>query len=254
MQSSYNLIKNTSALKGSEKKIATNYISKQEMLENEKVQEQDSREVDIKRSYEIIGANIIKKSKEEAEEIIEKANEIKGEIEKRAYEKGYNQGKQNGYEDGYAEGLKKVQIDTDDKVRERIEKAEEILSKANTEYIQYLSEKEKEILSLAFEMASIIAKKEVSSSEGILPLLEDILCDAKGEENIIVKCNSIHIKAIEEKIKYYEKAYAIKGEIFVLEDPLIEEGNAVIEKNTGKVVIGLDIALKNLEQALQINR
>ena len=34
----------------------------------------------------------------------------------------------------------------------------------------------------------------------------------------------------------------------------MEEGNVVIEKNTGKVVIGLDIALKNLEQALQINR
>lgn len=254
MQSSYNLIKNTSALKGSEKKIATNYISKQEILENEKVQEQDSREVDIKRSYEIIGANIIKKSKEEAEAIIEKANKTKSEIEKRAYEEGYNQGKQNGYEDGYAEGLNKVQIDTDDKVRERIENAEEILSKANSEYIEYLKDKEKEIISLAFEMASIIAKKEVSSSDGILPLLEDILSEAKGEENIIIKCNTIHIKAIEEKLKYYEKAYAIKGEIFVLEDPLMEEGNAVIEKNTGKVVIGLDIALKNLEQALQINR
>ncbi|MBS4804574.1 MAG: flagellar biosynthesis/type III secretory pathway-like protein [Clostridium sp.] len=254
MQSSYNLIKNTSALKGSEKKIATNYIGKQEILENEKVQEQESREVEIKRSYEIIGANIIKKSKEEADEIIEKANEIKGEIEKKAYEEGYNQGKQNGYEDGYTEGLNKVQIDTEDKIRERIEKAEEILSKANNEYIEYLNEKEKEIISLAFEMASVIAKKEISSSDGILPLLEDILSDAKGEENIIIKCNSIHIKGIEEKLKYYKKAYAIKGEIFVLEDPLMEEGNAIIEKNTGKAVIGLDIALKNLEQALQINR
>lgn len=254
MQSSYNLIKNTSALKGSEKKIATNYIGKQEILENEKVQEQESREVEIKRSYEIIGANIIKKSKEEADEIIEKANEIKGEIEKKAYEEGYNQGKQNGYEDGYTEGLNKVEIDTEDKIRERIEKAEEILSKANNEYIEYLNEKEKEIISLAFEMASVIAKKEISSSDGILPLLEDILSDAKGEENIIIKCNSIHIKGIEEKLKYYKKAYAIKGEIFVLEDPLMEEGNAIIEKNTGKAVIGLDIALKNLEQALQINR
>lgn len=254
MQSSYNLIKNTSALKGSEKKIATNYIGKQEILENEKVQEQESREVEIKKSYEIIGANIIKKSKEEADEIIEKANEIKGEIEKKAYEEGYNQGKQNGYEDGYTEGLNKVEIDTEDKIRERIEKAEEILSKANNEYIEYLNEKEKEIISLAFEMASVIAKKEISSSDGILPLLEDILSDAKGEENIIIKCNSIHIKGIEEKLKYYKKAYAIKGEIFVLEDPLMEEGNAIIEKNTGKAVIGLDIALKNLEQALQINR
>ncbi|MDZ5034412.1 flagellar biosynthesis/type III secretory pathway-like protein, partial [Clostridium perfringens] len=39
-------------------------------------------------------------------------------------------------------------------------------------------------------------------------------------------------------------------DIFILEDPLMESGNAVIEKNTGKAVIGLDIALEKLEEAL----
>ncbi|VYU41420.1 flagellar biosynthesis/type III secretory pathway-like protein [Clostridium tertium] len=252
MQSSYNLIKNTSALKGNEKKIATNYVSKAELLESEK--NQDSREIDIKKSYESLGANILKKAKEDADEIIDKACKSKSEIEKKAYEEGYAQGKRNGYEDGYNEGLEKVRQETKDEVRGNIEKSEEILSKSNREFLEYLNKKEKDIISLAFEMASVIAKKEVSTSSGILPLLEDILSDAKGEENIIIKCNSVHIKAIEDKAEYYKKAYAIKGEIFILEDPLMEEGNAVIEKNTGKVVIGLDVALKNLEQALQINR
>ena len=110
--------------------------------------------------------------------------------------------------------------------------------------------KEKDIINIAFEMAAIIARKELQKSEGILPLLEDILNEAKAEENIIIKCNTAHVKAIEDKVDYYKKAYAIKGEIFIIEDPLMESGNAIVEKSTGKAIIGLDIGLEKLQEAL----
>lgn len=248
MQLSYNLIKNTSALKSSEKKIETNYISKIEAKDIEK--ENLFVEQEIRKSYDILGSNIIKKAKSEAEEIIMNARVISSEIEKKAYEKGYNQGEANGFEDGYKDALEKVKIDTEEMVRVKIEKAEKILEESNAEYIEYLNIKEKEIINLAFKMASIIAKKELQKEDGILPLIEEILEEAKGEENIIIRCNSIHVKGIEEKIEYYKKAYVIKGEIFILEDPLMEEGNAIIEKSTGKAVVGLDIALDKLETAL----
>lgn len=248
MQLSYNLIKNTTALKSSHKLIETNYSTKIE-IDGEK-KDKLSVEEEIKKSYELLGANIVKKSKSEAEEIVMKARVISAEIERKAYEEGYNQGKANGFEDGYNKGLEKIKNDIEEEVREKIEKAEEILKKANKEYKEYLSEKETEIINLAFEMASIIAKKELEVGDGILPLIEDVLEDSKGEENIIIKCNSIHINAIEDKINYYKKAYAIKGEVFILENPLMEAGNAVIEKSTGKAVVGLDIGLEKLEAAL----
>lgn len=248
MQLSYKLIKNTSALKSSHKVIETNYVSKVESEELEK--EKVSVEQEIKKSYETLGANIVKKAKSEAEEIIMKARVISAEIEKKAYEEGYNQGKSNGFEDGYNEGLEKIKIDTQEEIRNKIEKAEVILKEANREYKEYLSFKEKEIINLAFKMASIIAKKELGLDNGVLPLIEDVLEESKGEENIIIKCNSKHIKAIEEKVDYYKKAYAIKGEIFILEDTLMEEGNAIIEKSTGKAIVGLDVALEKLEDAL----
>ncbi|GAA0085601.1 FliH/SctL family protein [Clostridium sp. CTA-7] len=250
MQLSYNLIKRNSALESSEKKIQTNYITKAEVLEDESEQEKKSLELEIKRSYESLGANILKKAKTEAEELIMDTRKKAVEIEKEAYEDGYNQGKENGFEDGYKEGLEKVRIETEGNVRENIEEAERILKSANLEYKEYLQEKEKKIIKIAFEMAKVIAKKEITASDGILPLLNNILEEAKGEENIIIKCNPVHVNSIEDKIDYYKKAYAIKGEIFILEDPLMESGNAVIEKNTGKAVIGLDIALEKLEEAL----
>lgn len=250
MQLSYNLIKNTTALKSSHKRIETNYVTKIEAEEVEKGRDRVSVEGEIKKSYEILGSNIIKKSKSEAEEIIMKARVLSDEIEKKAYEEGYNQGKTNGFEDGYNEGLEKIKEDSEEEIRLKIEKAEEILQKANKEYKEYLKTEEKEIINLAFKMASIITKKELQADEGILPLIEDVLEEAKGEENIIIRCNSIHIKAIEDKIKYYKKAYAINGEIFILEDTLMEPGNAIIEKSTGKAIVGLDIALEKLQDAL----
>lgn len=254
MQLSYNLIRNSSALKSSKKIIETSYISKEEAeaeieaeeVENEKI----SIEQEIRKSYEALGANIIKKAKAEAEEMIIKAREVVSDIEKKAYEEGYNQGKSNGFEDGYNEGLEKVKLETEEEVKSNIEKSEEILKEANREYREYLLNKEKEIIKLAFNMASIIAKNKLEISEGMLPLIENILEEAKGEENIIIKCNSIHIESIKEKIDYYKKAYALKGEIFILEDTLMKPGNAIVEKGTGKAVVGLDVALEKLEDSL----
>lgn len=248
MQLSYNLIKNKSALKSSQKTIATNYISRIEAKDIEK--EKLDVEQEIRKSYEVLGSNIKKKAKSEAEDIVMRARVISAEIEKKAYDEGYNQGKSNGFEDGYKEALVKVKSDTNEKVKVRIDEAEEILKSANKEYLEYLNLKEEEIINLAFKIASIIAKKELQKDDGIIPLIEDILEESKAEENIIIRCNTKHLKAIEDKIEYYKKAYAIKGDIFILEDTLMELGNAIIEKNTGKAVVGLDVALEKLETAL----
>ncbi|MCF0148154.1 MAG: flagellar biosynthesis/type III secretory pathway-like protein [Clostridium sp.] len=251
MQSSYNLIKSQSALDASKKVIETNYTVKH--VEGNQ-DNSYSIEDDFKKKYRILGANIIKKAKQEAEDIKRKSQIIAGEIEKKAYEDGYNQGKSNGYEDGYEDGyrqaIEKVTLETEKEVKEKIDKAENTLEKANKEYKEYLLNKEDEILKLAFDMASVIAKNELKHSEGILPLIESILEEAKGEENIIIRCNNIHIKSIKEKVNFYKQAYAIKGEIFILEDELMEAGNAIIDKGTGKATIGLDIALEKLENAL----
>lgn len=250
MQLYYNLIKNESTKETSKKKIETNYVTKVEVLEEESQLERKSIEDEIRKSYENLGANILKKAKTEAEELLMQTRKNVVEIEKKAYEEGYRQGKENGFEDGYKEGSEKIKIETESMVKEKIEKSEKILKYANIEYKDYLVNKEKDIIKLAYEMARIIAKKELKESDGITSLIEDVLKDAKGEENIIIRCNQDHIKAIEEKRDYYKKAYAIKGEIFILEDPLMESGNAIIEKDTGRAIVGLDIALEKLEEAL----
>lgn len=251
MQSSNNLIKSAVATAGDNKIISTKYSRK--TLDGEEVEVKEEQIIDfeaIVKSYENIGIGIVKNAKKEAEEIAIKALESAAVSEKSAYEAGYLKGTENGYEDGYKKGYEKSINDLEAKVKEDIEKAEEILSLATEKYENYINRKRSEILNLALEMAKIISSKELEMSEGILHLIEPILEKSKGEENIVIKCNPVHSEAIKEKLNYYQVAYAIPSEIFLLEDTFMAPGNCEIQKKTGKVIVGMDIALEKLEEII----
>lgn len=248
MQSSYNLIKSTVTTVGDNKVIATKYkrdgFNKDESIED--VVDDNS----TLQSYENIGLGIIKNAKKEAEEIILKSLEKSAAIEKAAYEEGYEKGTENGYEDGYKSGYEKSLADMESKVLEELTKAEKILSSAEEDYKNYMDKKRTEILNLALDMAKVISKKELELSDGVLNLIDPILEKSKGEENIVIKCNTVHVDSIKKRLSYWQGAYSIKGEIFVLEDTFMEPGNAEVQKRTGKTIVGIDIALQNLEELI----
>lgn len=250
MQSSYNLIKSNAATNGDNRIISTNYNSG-------KVDNEDGNSgietIDVNsiiKSYENIGAGIIKSAKKEADSIVLKALEESVISEKVAYDSGYLKGTENGYEDGYKTGYEKALEDTKAKVEEDIDKAMKILSSAGEDYENYMDLKKSEIINLALEMAKAISGKELSLEDGILHLIEPILEKSKGEKNIIIKCNPIHSEAVRARLDHWQKSYAINGEIFILEDTLMEPGNAEVQKNTGKTIVGMDIALEKLEELI----
>ena len=43
---------------------------------------------------------------------------------------------------------------------------------------------------------------------------------------------------------------SIKEKLFILPDDEIHPGNAIIEKNTGKIEVGIDIGLERIKQVL----
>ena len=132
-----------------------------------------------------------------------------------------------------------------------VKKAREILLSAEKQVEDYKIKKEKEIVKLSLEMAKIITNKNFENDESVISLINPVLEQFRGEENIVIKCNGNYIVAIESKVNEWKKSYAISGEILVLEYPLMELGNAVLEKSTGKVVVGLDVSLEKLEESIK---
>lgn len=246
MHSSYNLIKSANASINGDVSIVTECSFTEE--EEEHYQEIENNQI---KSYEAIGAGIISKARKDAEGIIMEAFKQSKDIEKGAYEKGYSQGMSNGYEDGSKQGYAEAKEKCNNQITEAVVKASEILANAELQIEKYKAEKEREIINLSLTMAKLIVNKEFQNDESIIKLITPLMEEFRGEENLVIRCHGNYIAAIEGKVAQWKKAYAISGEIFVLEDPLMELGNAVIEKSTGKIVVGIDITLKKIEEALK---
>ncbi|NFT06928.1 MULTISPECIES: FliH/SctL family protein [unclassified Clostridium] len=255
MQSSYSIIKKNCALDAEKKKISTEYVSKKiELDENqEEVQEEvySKEEVDaLIAKYEEIGKRIIQDANNEKQGIILRGTMQAQNLEKEAYEKGYEEGLQNGYDDGYKKAYDENIDLAKAKSQEIIDKAEDVLRSANENYAKYLEDKKSNILKLSLEIAKNILRKELGHEDSMNLLVEEAIQLSKDEENLIIKCNSLHAEELKSQVNRWKISYSIKDEIFILNDDFIEPGNAIIEKPNGKVIVGFDIGMEAIKKEI----
>lgn len=257
MQSSYSLIKKNLARQGQSKIISTEYDLKRsaEPIIEEEIKEKpyvDPEEV-LKR-YEEIGKRLIEDAKREKQAMMLKAQMVADKAEKDAYEKGYSQGQQNGYDDGYKEGEAKAYAETIEVARveaEEIRRNSEILLRSAKEnYEMYLDDKKKEIIDLALEIANGICKKVLVKSDSMNELIEEAFKVSKKEENVIIKTSEVHVEELKKQVDRWKIVYGVKNEIFILSDNEIEPGNAILEKTSGIVKVGIDAGMDQIKKAI----
>lgn len=247
MQLFYNVIKNKSVLAGSNRKmINTSYDIKSTKEEAFGIDENDS----IVESYKNIGESIIKNANLQKERILEQVYAEAEKIEREAYDKGYKQGIENGYEDGYRQSYEKHMAIAAHEGQEIINNATSMLIDAKSQYEEYISMMKDEIINLAYTMAEAIVKSKLQKEDGINHYIEEIIEKSKACRTFVIRCNQVHLNEIKSNIFKWKSQFALQGEIFVLEDSTIEPGNALVEKENGKVIAGLDIGLEKIKEQL----
>jgi len=261
MQSSYNLIKKGFSKQGESKVISTTYNIKRVQFEDiegeleEEKEEEAPKELQVDpeellRRYEDIGQRIIQDAKKEKQIITLRAQMDANTAEKQAYEKGYEQGLQNGYDDGYKKAYDETIDAAKAEAAEIVSKAELLLKSAHENYCKYLEEKRAEVVKLALEIAESIAKKSLSHEDSMNSIVEEAFKISKGEDSIILKANSIHVDELKAQVEKWKISYGIKNEIFVITDEFMEPGNAVLEKPSGMVKVGVDIGMEQIRKAI----
>jgi len=257
MQSSYNIIKRNFAKESERKIISTEYTMKNFVPEEIDIEEEEvvpeKPQIDpeeVLKKYEDIGKRIIEEAQKEKESITLKAQLSANKAEKEAYEKGYNQGIQNGYDDGYKKAYEETIEKATIEAKEIVEKAEKLLNSARENYSEYLEYKKIEVIKLALEIASSITKEKLSKEDSMNSLIEEALKLSKGEESIILKANSFYYEELKDKASKWKVEYSIKNDIFVLADDNIEKGNAILQKPSGVVKVGIDIGMEQIRKAL----
>ena len=261
MQSSYSLIKNGFAKEGKSRVISTEYVRPkaifEEFVEEEQVVEEELivkvPQIDpeeLLRRYEDIGHRIIQDAKREKQVIDLRAQMEANVAEKKAYEKGYEQGLQNGYDDGYKKAYDETIDVAKAEAADIISKAELLLKSAHENYSKYLETKKLDVVKLALEIAESIAQKALSNDDSMNLIIEEAFKISKGEDNVILKVNSVHVEELKSEVQRWKISYGIKNEIFVMADDFMEPGNATLEKPSGIVKVGVDTGMEQIRDAL----
>lgn len=246
MQSSFKVIKDTKVVSQGSKEIVTMYYPSRVIGSVD----DEVGYTSPKESYEQDARNILEEAERQRQAIIndalEKANNIQREAYEQAYNEGYHQGQQKGYSDGYETAILKVQ----EEGAQIIQCAENTLKDAKEEYKKYLEEKKTEIIGLSINIAKHILRREVSNVSGIDDMLAEALESSRNAESIIIRTNSLYTDNIKAKLYDWKERFAIKADIFVIADDLIDKGCAIVEKNNGKIRIDIDETLESIKNSI----
>jgi flagellar assembly protein FliH len=256
------VIKGTSVVNQGRKEIITEYIPKMQKEITEGVYAKDKIEEvytkDVVASYEALSNSILEQAKAKRDEILfqvyNEAEKIRSEAYNKAYEIGYAEGKDKGYseayEEGYKKNIKKVQDERESLIKEAQNTSTKIIESAKAEYLRYLDEKKDQIVKTVKDIVEAVFKREIKDVDSLNYMVLDVLDLAKGAKSLIVRCNEIYGKELKSTIDVWKSREIFKGEVFVILDETMPEGNLIIEKDNGKILINTDKALEKIEEIL----
>ncbi|MGL5616605.1 MAG: FliH/SctL family protein [Sarcina sp.] len=246
MQSSYNVIKSDYLYSGEQVKVNTNYEVKTEQFFSSENEQGEN----LNEGFKNISERLLKHAKDEKEKIIREAYEKAVTIEKETYERAYEQGMNNGYEDGYKEAYDKNIEKALNEANEIKTEAIKILHNAKRDYEIYLDKRKDEILDLSYSIAKKILEDEFTKDYGLNFFVEKVLKESRDNKSFIIRVNNFHKNSLEEKLEAWKMELSVRAEIFILEDNFLEEGNAVIELETGKIEVGIEKALESIRKEI----
>lgn len=256
MQSSCKVIKNNYVITNGKEEICT-IIPAIDIEENED-ENKDQLEakepliepkIDLSR-FQKMAEHILENSRQQSAKIIVDATKKAKTMEVEAFEKGHKE----GYEKGYAEGLDKGYEDGFTKAKEEgqsiIDNANEILKNSKIEYKRYIEEKEVHIREVILKTVSSILNIEFEDKDSMNNIIFEALENEKNESYFIIKCNSTYKESIKDNIDNMKNKLAFNGDIFVIEDNSLKNGECTIEKEDGKISINKEFILEKLKELI----
>ncbi|MCB2288872.1 hypothetical protein LGK97_03725 [Clostridium sp. CS001] len=244
MQLSYNVIKNSQIIEQGSREINTHKNNDFKVAKQE--EDQGVKDSTLE-SFENIAKNILGNAKRQSEEIISKAYMDSVELKEQAFESGTEQGYKEGYEIGYNKAMDTAK----DEAKIVKADADSVLMSAKEQYNAYLVEKEQHIKALIVNIAESILKREMKEPDALNEMIFHVLEAERNIKTYIIKVNNSHFAMIKDQIEVFKVKLAFQGDIFVIEDNLLDEGTAVIEKETGKSIVSIAYGIEKIVEIFQ---
>ncbi|KOR25894.1 FliH/SctL family protein [Clostridium sp. L74] len=253
MQSLYKVIKKSSVVNQGKEKIKTNYKNPVSFeKEVKEIEEENSK--NFIESYENLAKNILENARRKSEELLSKAYGEAEVVEEEAFKKGYDEGFKKGYDEGKKSGYQESYETYIEKGKsayeEMIQKSNKMLLDTEKQYNSYLKEKEEEVRNLVLTIVEEVLKREVKDKSSMNEIIYEKLEESKKSATFIVKSNAHYYEEIKDKSEFWKTQLPYRGEIFVIEDTSLKDGEIIIETEQGRVIASLDTALDKIKELL----
>lgn len=251
MLSSSSVIKNTEISKNGNKQIITTGnmdIKPQSSFEMGDMLKQSGD--GVFESVDKIANAFIENAKSTAENLKNLAIEEAKDVEKKAFDKGFDEGKQAGFNKAYEETVVKGKVEVENFKSLAEQNASNLMIVAKAKYEKYIIDQEESIKKLAISIAGHILNREVKDETGINDMIYAAVEKSKNCELIIIKCNELHYNAVTEAVELWKNNLPLYGKIFIIKDDILSDDTAIIEKNNGKIEVGINIGLDKIKEEL----
>lgn len=215
---------------------------------------EDQTTLDEKENYSFI----IEKANEEANKIIEDANNIKENYINDAYlkskdifeesrTKGFNEGYDNGYDEGYIKGYEEGKKNSDNLIKEALAIKNDYIEMKEDIY----DEIEEDVIQLVISICEkVLFEKVEKDKEYIVDLILKGIDSLNATENLTIRVSSEDydiVKMSEEKI--LSKASLIR-ELDIKLDSNMKKGDCVIETMSGSVDMSINDQVEKVKEIL----
>ncbi len=184
----------------------------------------------------------MQQAQEQADAIINDANNMAEDIRRNAIEQGH----QEGYDAGYQEGLAAVES-----LKADIEAKKEALER---EYQQIVDELEPEMVDVLTQIYEHVFGIEFREDKGIiLHLLKSTLARIEPGNDLIVHISSDDFDDIMEEKESLDACITSPNTTMeIIEDPLLKENECMIESDSGVFDCSLGVELSELSRKLKL--
>ncbi len=187
--------------------------------------------------------NLLKKSDELSSQLVKM--QMQFETQQQEFQKQLAEVKELSYKDGYNEGYNKAKSENEEEIKERLSKLVESIDKVEKVYQEYQNKAEsieKELVSVAMDIAEQVIAKELSkySKEIALNLTKELINDIKEATKIEIKINSLDYEYVKENLQL-EK-------VKITPDNAISPGGVVILSDSGNIEAEIHDRFKTIKE------
>lgn len=182
---------------------------------------------------------IMNRSFDEANRIVEEARDQAVEIREQAKTEGRKEGYEKGYEDGLEEAKPVAES-----LKAAIDEITQVRSK-------YYAQAEKEMIDLVISIANIVIGLEVDRDPSLVQnVVKKAVGELRAKEQMTIKINPEDAAEAEKVIPALSKEVEDIEKVSFKTDPLITRGGCQVETNIGMIDARLEIQLESLRKRL----